>query len=179
MLVKNETFASDKPIHVESENGDTVLPLHTEGTIIYLDTWTPTDKYLSQFPHVTMTSPYPWNPSEVQFSKTSLCVEEELTMRLIASATIDHEISTMKIVDLLDREDCLNSIRQLSHRMLSGVRVLEAPIVEQVRISDMKQTIAKTSEETNMFTPTTFKSYQRHSTVDASSLSDWWGISVA
>ena len=43
----------------------------------------------------------------------------------------------------------------------------------------MKQTIAKTSEETNMFTPTTFESSQRHSTVDASSLSDRRDISVA
>ena len=30
-----------------------------------------------------------------------------------------------------------------------------------------------------MFTPTTFQSSQRHLTVDASSLSDRWGISVA
>ena len=43
----------------------------------------------------------------------------------------------------------------------------------------MKQTIANNSEETNMFTPTTFQSSQRHSTVDAYPLSDWWGISVA
>ena len=43
----------------------------------------------------------------------------------------------------------------------------------------MKQTIAKTSEETNMFTPTTFQSSQRHSTVDVSLLSYRWGISVA
>ena len=63
--------------------------------------------------------------------------------------------------------------------MLSGVRVLEAPIVEQVRISDMKQTIAKTSEETNIFTSTTLQSSQRHSTVDASSISDRYGIIVA
>ena len=42
----------------------------------------------------------------------------------------------------------------------------------------MNQTIAKTSEETNVFTPTTFQSSQRHSTVDAYSLSDRWGISV-
>ena len=63
--------------------------------------------------------------------------------------------------------------------MLSGVYVLEAPTVEQVRISDMKQTIVKNSEETNVFTPTTFQSSQRHSTVDASSLSARWGISVA
>ena len=67
-----------------------------------------------------------------------------------------------KIYCLLDREDCLYSIGKLSQRMLSGVRVLYAPIVEQVRIYDMKQTIAKISEETNIFTPTTFQSSQRH-----------------
>ena len=126
---------------IESENRDAVLPLHTEGTIIYLYTWTLTDKDLSQFTHITMTSAHPWNPSEVQFPKTSRRVEEELTMRSIASATTDHRMSTIKIDDFLDREVCLYSIGQLSHRMLSGVRVLEAPTVEQVRISDMKQTI--------------------------------------
>ena len=71
MLVKDEMFASDEPISIESENGDAFLPLHTEGTVIYLDTWTPIDKDLSQFPHIIMTSPYPWNPSKVQFPKTS------------------------------------------------------------------------------------------------------------
>ena len=85
----------------------------------------------------------------------------------------------MKIDDLLDREDFIYSIRQLSHRMLSGVRVLEAPTVEQVRISDKKQTIAKNSEETSVFTPTTFQSSQRHLTVDSSSPSDRWGFGVA
>ena len=63
--------------------------------------------------------------------------------------------------------------------MLLCVRVLESPTVEQVRIYDMKHTIAKNSEKINIFTPTTFQLSQRHSTVDASSLSDRWGISVA
>ena len=65
MLVKDDPFASDETICIESENGDAFLPLHTEGTIIYLDTWTPTDEDLSQFPHIIMTSPHPWNPSKV------------------------------------------------------------------------------------------------------------------
>ena len=117
MLANNDTFASDKLIHIESENGDTVLRLHTG----------------------------PWNPIKVKFPKTSLLVEEELSMRSIASATTDHEMSKIKIDDLLDREDCLYSTGQLSHRMLSCVRVLEAPTVEHVRIPDMKQTIANTS----------------------------------
>ena len=63
--------------------------------------------------------------------------------------------------------------------MLSGVRVLEAPTVEQVRIYDMKQTIANNSKETNMFTPTTFQSSQRHLTVDAYYLSDRCGVNVS
>ena len=96
MLVKNDTFASDEPIHIESENGDTVLPLHTGA----------------------------WNPSKVQLPKTSRREKEELTMRLIASATTNHGMSTIKIDALLDREDFLYSIGQLSHRMLSGVHVL-------------------------------------------------------
>ena len=65
MLVKDDLFESDEPIRIESENGDAVLHLHTEGTIIYLDTWTPTDEEPSQFPHIIMTSPHPWNPSKV------------------------------------------------------------------------------------------------------------------
>ena len=43
MLVKYDLFASDEPFRIESENVDAILPLHTEGTIIYLDTWTPID----------------------------------------------------------------------------------------------------------------------------------------
>ena len=65
MLVKDYLFESDEPIRIESENGDAVLPLHTEGTIIYMDTWTPTDEDLSQLPHITMMPPHHWSPSEV------------------------------------------------------------------------------------------------------------------
>ena len=116
MFVKDDPVSSDEPICIESENGDAVLTLHTRA----------------------------WNTSKVQLPNTSLHVEEELTMLSIALLTTDHGMSTIKIDDLLDREDFLYSIGQLSRRMLSGVRVLEAPTVEQVRIYYMKQTIAKT-----------------------------------
>ena len=47
MLVKYEPFESDKLICIESEYEDDMLSLHTGVTIIYLDTWTPTDEDLS------------------------------------------------------------------------------------------------------------------------------------
>ena len=144
-----------------------------------MDTWTPTDEDLSQFPHIIMTSPHPWNPSEFQSPKTSQRMEEELKMRSMESVTTEHGMSTMKIDGVLDIEDCINSIRQVSHGIISGIHVLGAPTVEQVHISDMTRTIAKHTEDTNVFTPMTFQSSQRHLTVDASSLSDRWGISVA
>ena len=59
MLVKDDLFASNEPIHIDSENGDAVLPLRTEVTVIYMDTWTPIDEDLSQFPHIIMSSPHP------------------------------------------------------------------------------------------------------------------------
>ena len=68
ILVNNYTFASYKPIHIESENEEAVLPLHTGA----------------------------WNPSKVQFPKTLGRVEEELKTRLIASTTTDHGMSTIK-----------------------------------------------------------------------------------
>ena len=145
MLVKDDPFALDELIRIESENGDAVLPFHIEGTIIYLDTWTPTDKDLSHFPHLKMTSPHPWNTSEFHFPKTSQRLEEELTMCSIELATPYHGTSTIKIDDLLDRDDFLYSIGQLSHRILSVDCVLEALKVEQVRISDINHTIAKTA----------------------------------
>ena len=73
-------------------------------------------------------------------------MEEDLTMRSIASANTDHGISTMNIDNLLDREDCLYSIGQFDHIMLLDVCVSEDLTVEQVWISDMKQTIANNSE---------------------------------
>ena len=66
-------------------------------------------------------------------------------MRLIASSTTDHGLSTIKIDELLDREDCIYSIGQLSHRMISGVCILEDLTVEQAQIYDMTQTIANNS----------------------------------
>ena len=77
-------------------------------------------------------------------------------MRSIASTTTDYGMSTMKIDDLLDIEDCVYIIGQLYHIMLSGVRVLEALTVEQVLIYDMNQNIANISEETNFFTQMAF-----------------------
>ena len=71
LIVKDDTFATDEPMRIEVEDGEFVIPLQSDGTVLYLNTWTPNDYALRLLPHVTMSSPHPWNPHDVQFPKTS------------------------------------------------------------------------------------------------------------
>ena len=48
-----------------------VMCLRSQGTVIYLNTWTPTDGDLSELRHITLTSDKVWDPHEVQFPGTS------------------------------------------------------------------------------------------------------------
>ena len=48
-------------------SGRTIVPLHTNGTIILFESWAPSEAELQQYPHVTLTSPRPWDPATVEF----------------------------------------------------------------------------------------------------------------
>ena len=188
LLVKDDPYAINEPMRIESENGDVILPLHSNGTVIYLDTWTPTDQDLQQLPHITMSSPHPWNPRDVKFPKTSRRVQEEMELRSVAISSVS-TASQFDTDEPSDDDRTLLDIGDMSSRMISSVRVLEAPTSEQVRLSKMKRMevsdhdfagiSAKTDDGDELFAPLTFQSSQRHSTVDAATLSDRWCISVA
>jgi hypothetical protein len=49
-------------MHLATEDGEVILPLHSEGTTIYLQSRTPTEKELQTCVHVTLTSASPWGP---------------------------------------------------------------------------------------------------------------------
>lgn len=51
----------------DSDEGDFLACLKSQGTNIYIDTWTPTDKDLQEYPQVVLTSPRPWDLYEVKF----------------------------------------------------------------------------------------------------------------
>ena len=56
---------------IEVEDGEFLMLLQSNCTVIYLDTWTPTDDNLRSLPHVTMSPPHRWNPHEIKFTKAS------------------------------------------------------------------------------------------------------------
>ena len=76
LIVKDDTYATDEPMHIKVEDVDFLMPLQYDSTVIYLDTWTTTDDDLRLLPHVTTSFPYPWNQRDVQFTKSSYRVQE-------------------------------------------------------------------------------------------------------
>ena len=126
----------EETMGIESENGDFVLPLKYDGTVIYLDTCTPTDNDMCLLSHVIMSSPHPWNPRNIQFPKTSRRVQEELAMHSIASASAVPGGSLVVIHDDegADNDYCVYDIGNITRHMISSLRVQEAPTIEHVRL---------------------------------------------
>ena len=84
LILKDDPYATDEPMCIEVEDGEFLMLLQSNCTVIYLDTLTPTDEGLCQLSHVTMSSSLPCNPRDVQFPKTYRRIKEELAMRSIA-----------------------------------------------------------------------------------------------
>ena len=54
LIIRDYPYNLEEPIRTETENGEFVMPLLSNGTVIYLDTWTPTDEDLCALSHVIM-----------------------------------------------------------------------------------------------------------------------------
>ena len=52
-----------------------VIPLQGQGTKLQFDTRVPTRQELNECPHITMTSPLPWDPTNITKSSRISCVQ--------------------------------------------------------------------------------------------------------
>jgi len=64
--VQDNPYSKD-PMTIRCPEQPFVDCLKSMGTTIFVDTWTPTQTDLDDFPHVVLTSPSPWNPEDVKF----------------------------------------------------------------------------------------------------------------
>ena len=78
------TIPSQPPtaMHVTSLEEEPIIPLLTDGTVIYFDTRTPTAQDLYNYPHVQRTSKSPWNPRSVRLPEPVRSAEEEKMMQI-------------------------------------------------------------------------------------------------
>jgi len=82
---------------------DFVAILKSQGTVIYFDTWTPTDADLNELPHIVLTSPREWDPQRVTFPCSS-DIEDKLTYdvyntRVIKSLLVPTRVSNGPLAD--------------------------------------------------------------------------------
>ena len=74
-------------MHLETEDGELVIPLQASGTTISVSTRTPTDRELQECPHVTMTSKKEWDPRELQFPEPLHRADDERSRLRVSSAS--------------------------------------------------------------------------------------------
>ena len=109
---------SDEPLHIMLENNDFNMELNMKGTIIFADTFTPSEKDLQSCPHIFMTSPHEWNPHKVDFYSHARKFEDEMTSRYQTSASQRAEFENVD-----DNYDLIFDIGHFNNRLINSVKV--------------------------------------------------------
>ena len=116
IIVKYDPYATDEPMCIEVEDVEFVMPLQSDGTVIYMDTLTPRDENLCSVPPVTITSTQPWNPRDIQFFKTSRHMQEELAMlSMVLVHTVPGDYSILISYHESEEGDFVYMILVISH----------------------------------------------------------------
>ena len=75
--MQDNPFNQDQPLSIE--HPEVTIPLDITGTIIFLDSHTPTQHELDTCPHLHLTSTVEWDPKTMRLASTQ-SVEVEATM---------------------------------------------------------------------------------------------------
>jgi hypothetical protein len=143
-------------VHIATEDEEFILPLETDGTIIFFPSRTPTEKELQTCRHILLTSHAEWNPRDVSFPDPSHRVEERLISKVKSLRDSESTDDDYVVVSLNPHE--------LVERIVSQV------LISDVRIDDVL---------TDVPLRRTFVSNERHTAVTAAELSERWCIGLA
>ena len=65
-------------MYIRTMNGDFTACLQSQGTDIFLKTWTPSPQDLLSYPRITLCSSYPWNPQQIKLLAISAVENQEI-----------------------------------------------------------------------------------------------------
>ena len=86
--LQNNPYATD-PISILSPDGNFIACLESEGTNVFLNTWSSTQKYLALLPQIELTSQQPWEPHNISFPAKTYYVKEEMESQNISILTMN------------------------------------------------------------------------------------------
>lgn len=145
-------------MHIASDDNNFMHPMQADGTTIFFDSRTPTNHELDTCPHIVLTSPNEWNPSDAQFPSLARHLEAGHNMSRIRSSPAQTEFD-MSIHNFDDRGGITCAI---SERLVAEVRVHDDSIPPDIPL------------------PKTFATSKRHSEITAQEwLSERWLIGLA
>ena len=124
--VQENPYATDS-MSITSSDGNLISCLESEGTNIFLNTWSPTKEDLASLPHIELTFQQPWEPHNISFPATKYYVKEEMESQIISSLSMNFRKSLKDPVDtpVVDAEDVIFDTQELNRRIVDSVRVSE------------------------------------------------------
>eukprot|EP00980_Cylindrotheca_fusiformis_P016016 scaffold4712_cov68-Cylindrotheca_fusiformis.AAC.1 len=145
-----------------------VACLKSEGTNIFIETWTPTDRDLNEHRHIVLTSSNPWNPQAVNFpSSDYYYTVNELEGVNVAAVHLD----------AADRRDITSFGDPYCEPLkIFDIRAFNARIVKSLKVPVLVSEGPLAEDE--LKAPRTFVSSQRHTNTTAEDLSEVWGINL-
>ena len=146
VTVQDNPYCAE-PMYIQSSDEAFLLPLQSQGTVIFATTRTPTSRELEECPRIVLSSERPWDPQSVVFPITE---RDGMTLK------------QMREIEMITSQDVVYDIGKLPKYMLSSVRV-SGMFAEQ---------------QTDVPTPVTFTSKERHSTITPQDLSEKWSIGL-
>ena len=158
---------SSEPITIRKDDGEErlVVCLRSQGTVIYLNTWTPTERDLSELRHITLTSDKVWDPQEVQFPATSESDINVMEGYNISAIEIDAVSRTLSYGDGYDQPMKIFDIQTFNAHIIGSsvipTRISTGPLAED-----------------KLMPPPLFISSERHSNTTPEDLSEVWNINV-
>ena len=164
----------DNPYHQEpmvirkdDDEQEFVACLKTEGTNIFIDTWTPSDDDMGTYKHIELTSPKVWNPHEVRFPGLSAADRGEIEEVNVSAV----EVEPREPADMLRFGDQYGEPMKIFDIQAFNYRIMKSRVIE-TKVSDGPLL------EDEMMPPRTFISSKRHSNTTPEDLSEVWNISV-
>ena len=116
---------SYEPLSIITEDKEFCMELSMAGTICYFDTFVPSEKELQTCPHITLSSPHPWDPHNVTFPRCKRTLGEEIGGLQYVSTIISAPIKND-----FDEEDSLFDLNKIN-RKIASMKVTQSTLQRQ------------------------------------------------
>ena len=164
--VQDNLFSSE-PMVIKKEDDDEglIACLKSQGTNIFIETWTPTEKDLVEARHITITSDEVWDPHAIHFPGTTESEMAVIESYNVSSVHKEPEYQPTGYSDGYHESIKIFDIRDFNARMIGSVviptRVANGPL-----------------HQDELLPTPSFISSQRHSNTTPEDLSEVWNISI-